>query len=257
MCTRHAHREDSLRVRPRRGLAPALILTHRLGSARACAPKHASTRSGPAMSRPPRVPEGATPSPRRATLPKPVVTPGSRAKWRAWLSAHHGRSTGVWLVLRTRPDGRKTLSPSDAVEEALCFGWIDSTLRRIGEGRSALRFTPRRAKSPWATSNKRRIRSLTARGLMRAPGLRAVERAKGDGSWTALDSVERLRVPPDLARALAAVPAATRNFAALTPSARKSRLWWIESAKRPATRARRISETVRNAAPQARRVHRP
>ena len=181
-------------------------------------------------------------------LPTPAVAPGSRARWRAWLAAHHARSTAVWLVFRRTPEGRRSLSLTDAGEEALCFGWIDSTLRRIDDERSALRFTPRRPKSMWAASNKRRIRSLTARGLMRAAGLRAVARAKRDGSWTALDDVERLRVPADLARALAAVPIAKRSFAALAPSARKARLWWIESAKRPATRARRIAETVRHAA---------
>lgn len=171
------------------------------------------------------------------------IEPADRGSWRSWLAAHHGISPGVWVVLDTRrePPG---LTLDDAVEEALCFGWIDSTQHRLGDGRRALLFTPRRPHSTWAQSNKRRVERLVADSQMTAAGLAVIERAKADGSWAALDDVDALKIPADLLAALAAEPAALAGFEALTPTKKKSALWWIVSARTARTRARRIEETV-------------
>ena len=141
-----------------------------------------------------------------------------------------------------------TVSLDEAVREALCFGWIDSTLRPLDETRSQLLFTPRRAGSTWSRPNKLRVADLVAQGMMAEAGLRVVKAAKRDGSWDALDTVEALQIPQDLAQALAANAEARENFDPLAPSAKKQYLWWIESAKRPGTRASRIEKTVQLAA---------
>ena len=170
--------------------------------------------------------------------------PENRAAWRRWLAEHHADASGVWLVSHNKRSGRQELTVAAAVEEALCFGWIDSRLHPIDDETSALLFTPRRPRGTWSRLNKERVASLTAKGLMTPAGLRAVEVAQQNGSWTALDSVEALEVPPDLARALDARPEARAHFDAFSPSARKSALWWIESAKRAETRASRVAATV-------------
>jgi uncharacterized protein YdeI (YjbR/CyaY-like superfamily) len=174
------------------------------------------------------------------------IEPADRSRWRSWLAAHHRISPGAWVVLGTR-SGPPGLTLDDAVEEALCFGWIDSTLHRLGDGRRALLFTPRRPHSTWAQSSKRRVGRLVAQGQMTTAGLAAVERAKADGSWAALDDIDALIIPADLRAALAAEPAALAGFQALTPSKKKSALWWISSARTAPTRARRIKETVTRA----------
>lgn len=176
------------------------------------------------------------------------VHPDSRDEWRRWLAEHHDGSSGVWLIWRKKRGGPGGVSLDDAVSEALCFGWIDSRLRPIDDTRSALLFTPRKPKSTWSRVNKQRVATLIAQGLMTEAGRRAIEAAQQNGSWDALDAVEDLRVPGDLAEALAASPQAEANFEAFPPSAKKLALWSIESAKRPETRARRIVETVRLAA---------
>jgi uncharacterized protein YdeI (YjbR/CyaY-like superfamily) len=183
-----------------------------------------------------------------ATGPLEELQPENRAAWRAWLAEHHGSSPGVWLIWHKKGTRRQGITLDEAVEEALCFGWIDSRLRPLTDGRSALRFTPRKPNSIWSRRNKQRVAALAAAGLMTDAGRRVVAAAKQDGSWDALDAVEDLRVPDDLALALAGNPAAEANFQAFTPSARKVALWWITSAKRPQTRARRVAETVRLAA---------
>jgi uncharacterized protein YdeI (YjbR/CyaY-like superfamily) len=141
--------------------------------------------------------------------------PESRAAWRAWLEANHDRVAGVWFVSWRRRTGRPTVSYEDAVEEALCFGWIDSVSSRVDDERGMLRFSPRRPGSIWARSNKERIARLEVAGLMTEAGRRVVETAKADGSWTVLDAAEDLVVPDDLAAALAAhlgpAPATTRG----------------------------------------------
>ena len=172
------------------------------------------------------------------------VRPSTRAVWRRWLQVHHDSSRGVWLVWHKQRSRPGELTLEDAIQEALCFGWIDSRLRPIDAEWSALMFTPRRPRSVWSARTKARIAFLTDKGLMTEAGLRTVAEAKKNGSWTSLDAVENLVVPGDLAEALAADPAGRRRFEALTRSAKKMALWSIVSAKRPATRARRIAEVV-------------
>ncbi len=149
------------------------------------------------------------------------------------------------MIWTKKGAGSQRVTLDDLVEEALCFGWIDSRLRPLDEKRSALMFTPRRKGGVWSRRNKQRVAELAAQGLMTEAGQRVVDVAKRDGSWELADAVEDLRVPNDLARALAASPEAELNFNAFSPSARKMALWWIVSAKREDTRARRVAETVR------------
>jgi uncharacterized protein YdeI (YjbR/CyaY-like superfamily) len=172
------------------------------------------------------------------------VSPRDRGEWRAWLAEHHASAPGVWLIIRKKGSGQLGVMYEEAVEEALCFGWIDSVTNKLDGERFMQMFTPRKRKSPWAKSNKARVERLLAAGLMAPAGLAAIEAAKRDGGWTALDSVEDLQVPDDLLAALAANPAAEVNFAAFTPSVRQQSLWWIVSARRPETRQRRIEQVV-------------
>lgn len=150
----------------------------------------------------------------------------------------------MWLTWRKKGSSESGLSLEAAVEEALCFGWIDSRLHPIDKEWASLMFTPRRPRSIWSPANKRRVGSLIKRGLMTEAGLRAVTVAKRNGSWSEFDAVQALRVPADLDKALAAIPAARRNFEASSATAKRSALYWIQSAKRPETRKRRIDETV-------------
>jgi uncharacterized protein YdeI (YjbR/CyaY-like superfamily) len=140
------------------------------------------------------------------------------------------------------------LTYEEAVEEALCFGWVDSRGGRLDERRTRQFYTPRKPGSGWATTNKARVERLQAAGLMAPAGLAAIERAKANGSWTMLDDVENLVVPDDLVAALAAAPPAAANWAAFPPPSRRLMLEWIRQAKRPETRAARIAETAALAA---------
>jgi uncharacterized protein YdeI (YjbR/CyaY-like superfamily) len=172
----------------------------------------------------------------------PLVEFIDRAAWRAWLETNHSTSGGVWLVMKRREARLGTYEA--AVEEALCFGWIDSTAGRVDEERGKLYFAPRKSNSGWAATNKARLERLMAAGRMAPAGLAAIERAKANGSWTMLDSVERLEVPPDLAAALDARGPAAANFAAWPPSVRKQALGTIAQARRPETRLVRIRKVV-------------
>jgi uncharacterized protein YdeI (YjbR/CyaY-like superfamily) len=176
------------------------------------------------------------------------VHPETPADWRAWLEEHHDRSLGVRLVQWRTATGRRRLSYHELVEEALCFGWIDSRADRLDDDRSMIVMTPRRPTGVWSRTNKERVKRLIDEGRMTAAGLRAVEIAKANGSWVALDDVEALIVPDDLLAALASNDRAQHYFEACTPSAKKMILYWIKSAKRTETRRRRIEETVRMAA---------
>jgi uncharacterized protein YdeI (YjbR/CyaY-like superfamily) len=178
---------------------------------------------------------------------RPMAGPFDRAGWRGWLVANHGTSTGVYLVSWRRPTGRTSVPYEEAVEEALCVGWVDSTGRVIDDERSIQWFAPRRAKSVWARSNKERVARLTAAGLMLPAGLAAVEEAKRNRMWTLLDDVENLVVPDDLASALAGAPPAEANWDAFSRSARRAMLEWVVQAKRPETRVARISRIVESA----------
>jgi uncharacterized protein YdeI (YjbR/CyaY-like superfamily) len=179
---------------------------------------------------------------------KPWVGPFDRAAWRAWLIEHHATSTGVYLASWRRASGRTGVPYVDAVEEALCVGWVDATLRRLDDERSIQWFAPRRPRSGWARSNRERVERLTAAGLMLPAGLAAVEEAKRRGTWTMLDETEDLTVPDDLAAALDASPPGREHWDAFSKSSRRVILEWIRQAKRPETRAKRIAETATSAA---------
>ena len=178
----------------------------------------------------------------------PLVHADDRATWHAWLEANHATATGAWLVTWRARSGHQGLDYESAIEEALCVGWVDSTGGRFDDDRGKLYFAPRKPRSVWAATNKARVERLIAAGLMRPAGLAAIERAKANGSWETLDSVERLEVPDDLAMALDALPPAAANFAAFPPSARKMLLGWVATAVRPETRAQRIREVAQAAA---------
>jgi len=171
-----------------------------------------------------------------------------RAALRAWLAEHHASHAAIWLVYDKQRAGVRGLSYDDIVEEASCFGWIDSVAGRVDEDRAKLYFSPRTPKSVWSALNTRRVASLLERGLMTPAGQSKIDAAKRDGSWTTLDAFERLEVPADLAKALRASPKAKSHFDAFPAGARKQILTWIGSAKRPETRAKRVAETVRLAA---------
>jgi uncharacterized protein YdeI (YjbR/CyaY-like superfamily) len=178
----------------------------------------------------------------------PQAQPSSRAEWRQWLAAHHASAPGVWMVYFKKASGQPSVTYPEAVEEALCFGWIDSHPRKLDADRSQLLFTPRKPKSGWSKVNKERLERLEAAGQLMPAGLAAIARARQNGAWESLDAAEAGAVPEDLAAALATDDAATRYFAAFSPSARKMILTWVLGAKQAETRARRVAETVRLAA---------
>ena len=176
--------------------------------------------------------------------------PTSRDDWRAWLAEHHETAGGCWLeyAKKAAPRGVPRVGVDEAIEEALCFGWIDSKPRRVDEHFSSLYFAPRRAGSGWSALNKDRVARMIAAGRMTAAGQAKIDAAQTDGSWSLLDRVDALVVPDDLAAALAVHPPAADHFAAFPKSVRRGILEWIVQAKRPATRAKRIEETATLAA---------
>ncbi len=164
------------------------------------------------------------------------------------MEQHHTQTEGVWLISFKKGTGKPRVEYEEAVEEAVCFGWIDSKENRLDAERSMLWFAPRRPHAGWSRSNKERVERLIAAGLMMPAGLAKIEAAKQDGSWHALDSVEALEIPPDLGQALAANQTARQYFDAFPRSAKRAILEWIAGAKKPETRAKRIAETVEQAA---------
>ena len=177
----------------------------------------------------------------------PIHHAETRGHWRAWLEEHHGTLRGVWLVSWKRGTGRPAIPYPEIVEEALCFGWIDSTTGTLDDERRLQLVTPRRARSTWTRLNRQRIERMAAQGRMTEAGWRAVERAKANGYWTIYDAVEDLREPTELAAALDETPRARTAWDAFPPSARKAMLWWVVGAARPETRARRIATIVAEA----------
>jgi len=169
----------------------------------------------------------------------------TRDEWRAWLEQNHTRAEGIWLITYKQSSGKPRVTYDESVEEALCFGWIDSKSRALDDERSMLWFAPRKRRTGWSKLNKERIARLIDAGLMAEAGLAKVEAARQDGSWNASDAVEALEIPADLAAALGSYPAARAHFEAFPRSVKRSILEWIAAAKTPATRAKRIEETAR------------
>ncbi len=184
--------------------------------------------------------------------PPNSIHPQTRAEWRRWLAANHSRAAGVWLISYKKATGKPRFDYGEAVEEALCFGWVDSKPNKLDDERSLLWFAPRKPGTGWSAPNKQRVAQLIASGQMTPAGLAKVEAAQRDGSWNALDEVEALVIPPDLEQALAASPPAAEHFAAFPRSVKRGILEWIANAKRPETRAKRVAETARLAAQNVR-----
>lgn len=174
----------------------------------------------------------------------PQFNPEHRKAWRAWLVNNHQSSKGVWLVWHKKHTGKTELSYDDMVEEALCFGWIDSVPRKVDNHRTSLYFSPRKPKSEWSKSNKLRIEKLMSLSVIEPAGLAAIDIAKANGSWDTLNESDSLTIPADLMTVFAKYEAATSNFDAFPPSARKAILAWIYGAKTESTREKRIQLTA-------------
>lgn len=183
-----------------------------------------------------------------AESPANSIHPQTRAEWRAWLEEHHTQTEGVWLISYKKATGKPRFEYDDAVEEALCFGWVDSKPNKLDDERAMLWFAPRKAGTGWSKLNKTRVEKLLQAGLMTPAGLAKIEAAKQDGSWTALDAVEELTIPADLAEALAMYGAARQHFEAFPRSVKRGILEWISNAKKAETRAKRVEETAQLAA---------
>lgn len=174
--------------------------------------------------------------------------PESRKAWRKWLQKHHAAKQSVWLILYKKEANRPTITWSEAVDEALCFGWVDSTRRPVDKDKFIQFFGKRKPNSTWSKINKDKVERLIEEGLMTSAGIVCIEVAKQNGSWTILDKVEELHIPPDLAKALKAHKGSTSFFMSLSRSNKKAILQWLVMAKRPDTREKRIAEIASLAA---------
>ncbi|WP_300661159.1 YdeI/OmpD-associated family protein [Fluviicola sp.] len=174
--------------------------------------------------------------------------PESQEDWRQWLTENHQSRQSVWLVYYRKKSDKSSISWSDAVDEALCFGWIDSTKKTIDEERFIQFFSKRKPKSGWSKINKEKIEKLILEKRMTQAGLDSIEKAKQNGSWTILDEVEELIIPEDLLQAFETQPASAEFFLGLSKSVRKMMLHWITFAKRAETRQKRINELMEFAA---------
>jgi uncharacterized protein YdeI (YjbR/CyaY-like superfamily) len=171
-----------------------------------------------------------------------------RKTWRRWLEKNHAKSPGIWLVYYKKASGKPRVTYNDAVEEALCFGWIDSTAKSLDEERYMQRFTPRKPKSGWSGINKERINKIIASGLMTEAGIVKIEAAKKDGSWNSLDKIyapaDQLLLPAELEKAFYRNKKAKTNFDNFPVFTRRQFLYWINVAKRPETRKARVKQAV-------------
>ena len=168
----------------------------------------------------------------------------SREEWRTWLVKHHESESHVWLVYYKKPTGRPRIPYDDAVEEALCFGWIDSIVRRIDDARFAQKFTPRKDCTNWSALNQRRVRKLLREGRMTKAGLAKVDLAALGDEPEAKPAKRQIALPPFMRLALRANPRAWEHFQNLAPSYRRLYIAWIMDAKKEETRARRLREAV-------------
>lgn len=184
-----------------------------------------------------------------------MITPGSRAEFRKWLSQNHTQTSGVWVVIFKISSGKVNLTVSEVVEEALCFGWIDSVPGKIDTEKYKLFVSPRKPTGVWSAINKKRVAKLIRLKLMKPTGIAKVKLAKKNGSWDKLNDSDRLKIPQDLKAGLSKNKSAAEFFRSLAPSSKKAILEWIYGAKTDGTRQRRVSETVRLAAQRIRANH--
>lgn len=173
-----------------------------------------------------------------------TLTPRSRRAWRSWLIKHHASRTEIWLVFYKRHTGKPTISYDDAVEEAICFGWIDGVKRSLDEARYTHRFSPRKSASRWSATNRERAAKMIRAGLMTEAGNRAIAQAKGSGSWQPPVAEVDVSVSPEFAARLERNGKAAAFFESLTPKHQALFTGWINLAKRPETKQRRIDEAI-------------
>jgi uncharacterized protein YdeI (YjbR/CyaY-like superfamily) len=170
--------------------------------------------------------------------------PASRQEWREWLQQHHRARNAVWLIYYKSLAGMPTVSYSDAVDEALCFGWIDSKVRSLDDKRFMQFFSKRKPNSVWSKVNKEKVERLIASGVMTEAGSASIEIAKQNGSWTLLDTAEALEIPNDLEAAFSTDASAKEYFFGLSRSDKRNMLQWLVMAKRTETRQKRVAEIV-------------
>jgi uncharacterized protein YdeI (YjbR/CyaY-like superfamily) len=184
-----------------------------------------------------------------------VVVASTPAQWRGWL-ARHGRSEPeAWLVIHHKDSDTPSLRYHEAIEHALCYGWIDSLARKRDPDSSLLRFTPRNPRSTWSAVNRQRAERMIALGLMTEAGQAMIDLARASGTWQVIPDADEAAIPDDLRELLDRDEAASRNFAGFPPSSKRLILEWIATAKRPETRQRRIRQTVALAAKNLRANH--
>lgn len=173
--------------------------------------------------------------------------PSNKKEWRKWLELNHKKKNAVWVVFYKKKSLNYNLSWSESVEEALCFGWIDSTKKTVDEEKYIQYFSKRKANSNWSKVNKDKVQTLIDQGLMEEEGYKCIEIAKKNGSWTIMDGVEELIIPQDLKVGFANYTGSIEYFDSLSKSVKKGLLYWVVSAKRKETRQKRVSEIVENA----------
>lgn len=173
--------------------------------------------------------------------------PTNRQEWRKWLLENHNKKQSIWLVHYNKKSNMPSVSWSDAVDEALCFGWIDSTRKSLESDKFIQFFTKRKPTSVWSKINKEKIERLKQEGLLMPDGYESIMIAQQNGTWNILDDVEKLEISEDLEKEFNTREGSKEYFLSLSKSVRKSMLQWIKLAKRPETRQKRIIELVENA----------
>jgi len=168
----------------------------------------------------------------------------NRIEWRTWLIENHNLSDGIQLIFYKVSSNKESMRWEEAVQEAICFGWIDSTVKKLDEERRVQYFSPRNLKSVWSALNKKYIKELIANNKMHDSGLAKIEAAKQDGSWTQLDDVENLVIPKELQLAFNKNSTAFNNYNNFARSYKKNYLYWLNQAKREETRTKRIQSII-------------
>ncbi|MFM2018731.1 MAG: hypothetical protein RL007_2387 [Bacteroidota bacterium] len=176
-----------------------------------------------------------------------IFYPKTQTAWRKWLEKNHLSKQAVWLVFYNKKSGVKSITWSEAVDVALCFGWIDSKKVKVDEETAHQYFSKRKPNGTWSKINKEKVQKLTEQGLMTEAGLKSIAMAKQNGSWTLLDEVEELKIPSDLQAAFSRKPKAKKFYLSLSNSAMKMILSWLVFAKTEETRRKRIAEIIESA----------